>query len=148
MLCQFLLQKVLQQNELAMHKHVSPRFWASSPFRSPQCIRQSSLCYTRGSHYLPILYIVSVVCLCQPQSPSSSSSDFPLDIHMFVMSVSLSLLCKQDHLYHFSQSLEKILMMDFAINGYTTQLASECVCSGGYTNDREKGRVDLLPMDG
>ena len=56
----------------AIRTHISPLFWISFPFRSPQSIEQSSLCYTVGSHWLSILYIVLIVYMCQSQSPSSS----------------------------------------------------------------------------
>ena len=49
-----------------------PLFQISFPFRSPQSIEQSSLCYTVGSHQLSTLYIVSIVYICQSPSPSSS----------------------------------------------------------------------------
>ena len=54
-----------------------PLFWISFPFRSPQCIKQSSLCYTVCSHQLSILYIVSIVYICQSQSPNSSQPYLP-----------------------------------------------------------------------
>ena len=44
-----LVSKV-QQNESATHTHISPPFWTSVPFRSPQCIQQSPLCYTVCTH--------------------------------------------------------------------------------------------------
>ena len=47
----------------------------SSPFRSPQSIQQSSLCYTVSSRQLSILYTVSIVYMCQSQSPNSSHPD-------------------------------------------------------------------------
>ena len=50
----------------------TPLFWISFPFRSPQGIEESSLCYTAGSHWLSVLYTVSIVYICQSQSPNSS----------------------------------------------------------------------------
>ena len=44
-------------------------FWISFPFRSPQSIEQSSLCYTICCHQLSLLYIVSIVYIPQSQSP-------------------------------------------------------------------------------
>ena len=38
------------------------------------CTEQSSLCYTVGSHQLPVLYII--LQICQSQCPSSSYSTF------------------------------------------------------------------------
>ena len=44
------LVSTVQQSESAVHIHISPLFWLSFPFRSPQSTEQSSLCYTVGSH--------------------------------------------------------------------------------------------------
>ena len=41
--------------------YISPLFWISLPFSSPQSIEESSLCYMVFSHQLFILYIVSIV---------------------------------------------------------------------------------------
>ena len=54
------------------HMHISLPFGISFLFRSPQCIKQNSLCYTVGSHQLSILYKVSMVYMCQTQSPNST----------------------------------------------------------------------------
>ena len=43
----------------------TPLFWISFPFRSPQGIEESSLCYTAGSHWLSVLYTVSIVYMYQ-----------------------------------------------------------------------------------
>lgn len=54
-----------------------------------------------------ILSTVSIVCIYQSQSLSSShrTPSFPLllSIHLFSTSVPQFLLCKWDHLYHFSR---------------------------------------------
>ena len=59
-----------------------------------QSTKQSSLCYTVGSHQLSILYIVSIVHICQSQSPNSSHAlSFLLGIHsLFSASVSYAFL--------------------------------------------------------
>ena len=59
----------------------------------------SSLCCTGRFHQLSVLFIVSIVCMCQSHSPNSSYSWCA-----YVCSLHLSLfpLCKQIHLYHFS----------------------------------------------
>ena len=84
----------IQQSESAIRIHISPLFWISLPFRSPQDTQQSSLCYTVGSHQLPILYLVGYIC----QSQCANSSHHPLpswySIHSFSTTVSLFLLCK------------------------------------------------------
>ena len=69
------LVSAVQQSASAVRIHISPLFWISFPFRSPQSIEQSSLCYTAGSHQISVLYIV---CICQSQSPNSSH---PAQIH-------------------------------------------------------------------
>ena len=85
MLCQFLLYS---KNESSMHIH--PLFWISFPFRLPQRIQQSSLCYLVGSHQLSNLYTESVVHICQFQSPNFSHPfPFPLGIHTFVLYLTL-----------------------------------------------------------
>ena len=43
------LVSTVQQNASAMHIHISPLFWISFPLRSPQSIKQGSLCSTVGS---------------------------------------------------------------------------------------------------
>ena len=66
------LVSTVQHNKPAVHVHTFLPFWASFLFRLPQCIEQSSLCQTVCSHQLSVLYIVSVVFVCQSQSPNSS----------------------------------------------------------------------------
>ena len=85
LLYNIVIVSTVQQSELAIRIHIPPLFWISFPFRSPQSIEQSSLCYTVASHQLCILYIVSKVYICQSQSPNSSHPPFPLGIHTFVL---------------------------------------------------------------
>ena len=66
------LVSTVQLSESAIRIHISSLFWISFSFRSPQSIEQSSLCYTVGSHKLSILYIVSILYICQSQYPNSS----------------------------------------------------------------------------
>ena len=90
------LVSTAQQNESAIHIHRSSPFWVSLPFRTPQCIKYSSLCYTVCSHQLSILYIVSIVCMCQSQYPNSSHpTPFPLGIHTFVLYICVSISALQ-----------------------------------------------------
>ena len=72
MLCQFLLYSKVNQ----LYVYIYPLFFISFPFRSPQSIEQSLLSYTVDSHLLSILYIVSVVYICQSQSLNLSPSSF------------------------------------------------------------------------
>ena len=46
-------------------------FLTPFPFRSPQSPEQGSLSYTVGSHQLSVSYVVSIVYICQLQSPNS-----------------------------------------------------------------------------
>ena len=65
MLSNVALVSTAQQSESAICIHIYPLFWISFPFRSAQSFEQSSLSYTVGSHELSILYVVSIVCMCQ-----------------------------------------------------------------------------------
>ena len=71
------LVSTVQQSESAIRINISPLFWISFPFRSPQSTEQSSLCYTVGNHQLSILYTASIVYICQSQSPNSSHPRLP-----------------------------------------------------------------------
>ena len=76
-----MLVSTIQQNESAIHIHISSPFWTDFPFRSSQCIKQSSLCYMAASYQLSVSHMV--VYICQSQSPNSS-----LLPHHFHMSIS------------------------------------------------------------
>ena len=93
-----LLVSAAQQSELSISIRISPLF-----FRFPsQVTKQSSLCCTVGSHQLFILYIV--IYTCQSQFPVHHTPPSPLLFkHLFSVSVSLFVLCKQVHLHHFSR---------------------------------------------
>ena len=68
--------------------HVYPFGWDSFPFRSPQSIEFPGL-YSRFS-LLPILYMVSIVYICQCRSPKSSRSPtVPLGIHVCTLRLCL-----------------------------------------------------------
>ena len=51
-----MLVSTVQQSESAICVHISPLFWISFSFRSPQSPESGSLSYTVGSHSLSILY--------------------------------------------------------------------------------------------
>ena len=89
------LVSTVQQNESSIRIHISPLFWISFPFKSAQCIKQSSLCYTVCSHLLSILYIVSIVYMCQSQSPNSSHPLILFGIHTFVLYICVSISALQ-----------------------------------------------------
>jgi len=55
------------------------------PIQVSESTECSSLCSAAGSHWSPSLYIISIVYVCQSQSPNSSHSSFLLDIHTFVL---------------------------------------------------------------
>ena len=69
LLCNVVLVSAVQKTESAIHNDISPPFWTSFPFRSPQCIKQSSLCYVVCSHESSILYILSIVYIVNPNQP-------------------------------------------------------------------------------
>ena len=91
------LVSTVQQSESTICIHISPLFWFSFPFRSPQSTEQSSLSYTVHSHQLSILYIVSIVYVCQSQSPNSSHPHpiSPLGVHTFVLYICVSISALQ-----------------------------------------------------
>ena len=93
-----MLVSTIQQNESAIHIHISPCFKISFPFRSLQKIEQNSLCCTTGSQQLSILYTVGYIR--QSQSPSSSPT-FPFGIHMFVLYINVSALQISSHVPFF-----------------------------------------------
>ena len=73
MLGQFLLYSKVNQRDI----YISLLLWIPFfSFKSPQSTEQSPLRYTAGSHQLSILYIISIVYICQSQSPNSS---YPMD---------------------------------------------------------------------
>ena len=85
------LVSTVQQNDLCICIHISLSFWTSL-HSGHQCIKQSSLCYTVGSHQLSILCILSAVYMCQCQSPNlSHPTPLPFSIHMFVLYVCVSI---------------------------------------------------------
>ena len=78
---QLLYHSVLVSTVHLSESAVHPCFWSSFPFKSLQNPEQSSWSYTVGSHQLPflyILYMVSIVYVCQSQSPNVILSLFPL----------------------------------------------------------------------
>ena len=79
-------------------------------------VKQSTLCYTTGSHWLSILYIV--VYICQSQSPDLSHFPHPplVSIRLFSTSVSLFLPYKLAHLYHFSRFHIYVLIYDICFS--------------------------------
>ena len=65
-----MLVSAVHQSESVIRIHIFTLFQILFPYRSLHSNQQSSLCYTVGSYWLPILYIV--VCICQSQSPNLS----------------------------------------------------------------------------
>ena len=75
------------------HTHI-PSLWTSFPFRSPQCIKQSPLCYTACSHQL--FYTWYQQCMCVNSSlPIAPISSFHLGIHPFVLYICVSIFALQ-----------------------------------------------------
>ena len=52
LLYKVVLVSIEQENESPIHIHICPPFWTSFSFRSPQCIKQSSLYCRACSHFL------------------------------------------------------------------------------------------------
>ena len=77
------LVSVVHQRESYIYTHLSPLFWTSFSFRSPQSTEQSSLYYMVGSQQLSVLYIV--VYICQSQSSNLSQAHLPFGIRTFVL---------------------------------------------------------------
>ena len=102
MLFEFLLYSKVNR----LHVYIlSPLFWISFPFKSPQSTEQSSLCYAVRFSFL-ICFIHSRVYICMSIPISQSSQLSPpllVSICLFSTSGSLFLLCKQVHLYLFSR---------------------------------------------
>ena len=72
-LCQFLLYSKANQ----LYVYIYPLFFGFPSHLGHHRALSSSLCYTVGSHQLSILYIVSIVYICQSPSPNSSPSPYP-----------------------------------------------------------------------
>ena len=113
MLCQFLLYNNVNQllvyiwplpPEPSVHLHSPSRL-----SRSSQSTELSSLCYTAASHqYLFHMWWCS---------PSLSHLPLPLlPTHLFPMSVSLFLPCKQFHLYHISRLCMYVLISNICFS--------------------------------
>ena len=104
-----MLGSTVQQSESILHIHLSPLFWISFPFRLPQSRQESSLCYTVGSHYLLISYMVVYICqfhLTVHPTPHSS-----LGNHKFVFYI-----CDSFSALQISSSIS--LYPRFHIQGY------------------------------
>ena len=114
------LVSTVQQSESATRICISPLFCISFPFRSPQSTEQSFLCYTVGSHQLSILYIESIVYICQSQSPNSSHhSPLPIGNHQFVLyiceSVSVLLYSFVCFIFRIPHTSDNIQYLSFTV---------------------------------
>ena len=85
-----MLVSAVQQSESTICMHLPPPFWISFPFRSAQNTEYSFLCYIVGSHQLSILYKISIVYICQSQTPNSSHLSFS-SWYPYICSLSLCL---------------------------------------------------------
>ena len=87
------LVSTIHQNESAIciyiYIYISPLFWISFPFWSPQNIKDNSLCCTIGSSQLSALYTVSVMSI--PISQFLPPTPFPLGVHTFVFCICVSI---------------------------------------------------------
>ena len=79
------------QSESTIRIRVSPLFWISFPFRSPQSTEQSSLCCTAGSHQSSVLYKYQQCEYVNPNLPVLPNTLlYPLGVHMFILDVYVS----------------------------------------------------------
>jgi len=92
--CFAMLVSTVQQSESILPIHISPLFWISFPFRLPQSRQYSSLCYTVGSHYLPVLYVVVYIYVSFISQFIPNPIPPLVTINLFSTSVILFLLCK------------------------------------------------------
>ena len=83
------LVPTVQQNESCVH--ISPLFWISFPFRSLQCIKQSSLCDRVCSRLLSINMQYQYCIWVNPNIRIPPTPPFPLGIHTFVLCVCVSI---------------------------------------------------------
>ena len=71
------LVSTVQQSESVIRIHISPLFWISFPFRSPQSTEQSFLCYTMFSLAIYFIHSMNGVHVSIPV-PNSSHPAFTL----------------------------------------------------------------------
>ena len=114
------------QSESTVGTRVSPLFWISLPFRSPQSTESSSLCCTAGSHS-HLSYTQYQQCEhVNPNLPVLPSTLlYPLGVHMFVLDVCVSVPVLQ-----IRSSLPRLLRFkDTFCFEYGTTYICCCCCS-------------------
>ena len=81
-----ILVSTVQQSNSTIGIHISPLFWVSFPFRSPQSTEQSSLCHTVDSNQLSILYTVVYIYVNPnlPVHPTPFLPWYPYDCTLFL----------------------------------------------------------------
>ena len=118
LLCHFLLHSQASQPCVCIyplffgfHSHWGYR---REPSRVPCTLQYVLISYLS-------LYIASIVYVCPSLSIHPATLPYPLvPMHLFSTSVSLFLLCKSDHLWHFSRFHIYALIYDFPFPGYFT----------------------------
>ena len=89
MLFEFLLYSKVNR----LHVYIlSPLFWISFPFKSPQSTEQSSLCYAvRFSFLICFIHSRVYICISTPISQFIPTLSSPLSIHMFILYIWVSI---------------------------------------------------------
>ena len=77
---------------LSTHLHISPLFWISFPFRSPQSFEEFSVLYSKFSL---AVYCIHNGVYMSIRSPNSSHCALPLVIQKFVLYVCVSMSALQ-----------------------------------------------------
>ena len=90
MLYNGVLVSAVQQSESAIRIHISPLFWISFPFRSPQSTEFPVL-YSRSSLVIWFIHSIKSVHMSVPISQFIPPPPFPLGIHTCVLYVCISI---------------------------------------------------------
>ena len=99
LLYNIVLVSTVQQIESAVRIHISPLFWISFSFRSPQSTGQSSLCYTVAHqssilsiYYLLVIYFIHRINIVYTSIPISQILPPPRLFFSFVF-IEVQLIC-------------------------------------------------------
>ena len=101
----FVCDVLQSESAIHMHTYIFSLFWISFSFRSLQSSEEFLVLFSR--FLLVICFLYSSVYVNSNilfhTTPLRPTSPPPVSTHLSCMSVSLFLLCKQVHLYHFSR---------------------------------------------
>ena len=91
LICNIMLLSSVQQSESAIHTHISPPFWISFPFGSPQSVEFPLL----DSMFLLLIYFIHSINRVHVSVPNlliPPSRPHLVSIHLFSTSVFISVL--------------------------------------------------------